>query len=262
MKTKKAKVISMIVCVAFCLIGVIIYAHTVSMYKIASTLASKADKSVQTIEKNDSIMLVKYSDDINKQTVNAETLKNINESVTVEIQNKVSSEKATIAERLLYNQKKAQEEAQQTQRSLIDELESCPRIDYIPHVAMEGLVGRLYIPSVGISVNCYNSYLQDVCDAVDSANLMKSGNGGMWCGDHCYQTFRTLPNVQIGDYAYIVTSSGTVRLKCVATLTGHNYGHGITDENGVYVDDSRYSVTAYTCRGCSENVWIREFNIA
>lgn len=126
------------------------------------------------------------------------------------------------------------------------------------------LKGRLIIPSVGIDVGLY--YVnwdngQRIADRKDSAGwyhrfLTKHSEV---IADHKTQEFKTLPEVQVGDRAYILTKDEIIPLTCAWVLDGHNTGERITDaEYDSVIDDADY--VCYTCLKSWRNVRVVGFD--
>lgn len=117
--------------------------------------------------------------------------------------------------------------------------------------------GRLLIPSVGIDVALFNEgenkenkstevLRQDIVDLEDSALLYYDDPVGNIIADHSNQTFAKLPEIKVGDAAYILSGDRMVTLECVFTTDGINTGYGITDmDGGWHHDDADY--VCYTC---------------
>ena len=117
--------------------------------------------------------------------------------------------------------------------------------------------GRLLIPSVGIDVALFNEgdnkenkstevLRQDIVDLEDSALLYYDDPVGNIIADHSNQNFARLPEVKIGDPAYILSGDRMVTLECVFATDGVNTGYGITDMDGSWHhDDADY--VCYTC---------------
>ena len=126
-------------------------------------------------------------------------------------------------------------------------------------VKNDNFYGRLNIDAAGINVGLYESNSQEVCDKIDSACFYTQGNGRI-LADHNNQSFKTLPNVKVGDIAKITTKNGNIEeYKCIKALNGHNTGTDITDENYNSLYNS-CDILAYTCRDNWQNVSIRLFN--
>ena len=117
--------------------------------------------------------------------------------------------------------------------------------------------GRLLIPSVGIDVALFNEgdnkenkstevLRQDIVDLEDSALLYYDDPVGNIIADHSNQDFARLPEVKVGDAAYILSGDRMVTLECVFATDGVNTGYGITDmDGGWHHDDADY--VCYTC---------------
>ena len=117
--------------------------------------------------------------------------------------------------------------------------------------------GRLLIPSAGIDVALFNEgennenkstevLRQDIVDLEDSALLYYDDPVGNIIADHSNQDFAKLPEVKVGDAAYILSGDRMVTLECVFATDGINTGYGITDMDGSWHhDDADY--VCYTC---------------
>lgn len=129
-----------------------------------------------------------------------------------------------------------------------------------------GMVGRLYIPGVGIDVAVFHSNdssrNQAICDAADSAVLVSNlfAPGSQVIADHVNQDFRTLHNVTPGMSAYIITADRTINLVCTTAFNGHNTGTTISDLN--YNDVTGIAdYVCYTCQDCWQNVRVVGFKV-
>lgn len=117
----------------------------------------------------------------------------------------------------------------------------------------EYMAGRLLIPSAGIDVALFlwgegeseDVMRQRVTDNVDSAMLYSDGIGQI-IADHSNQDFATLPQVAVGDAAYILTGDFILTLRCDLTVDGINTGFGITDTEG-YPVSANEDFICYTC---------------
>ena len=139
------------------------------------------------------------------------------------------------------------------------------------HMEMRGemvtkprLKGRLIIPSVGIDVGLY--YVnwdngQRIANRKDSAGwyhrfLTKHSEV---IADHKTQEFKTLPKVEVGDRAYILTMDEIIALTCTWAIDGHNTGDYITDADcHSVIDDAEY--VCYTCLKGWRNVRVVGFD--
>ncbi len=127
------------------------------------------------------------------------------------------------------------------------------------------MVGRLIIPEADINVAVfihgpgYNAaeVRQNVCDAQDSAILYNDGVGNV-IADHNNQGFINLPQVELGDKAYIVAGDVIVTLECDLVCDGINTGDGITDTEGNWVT-AEEDYVFYTCGEDWVNVKIAGF---
>ncbi len=125
--------------------------------------------------------------------------------------------------------------------------------------------GRLVIPAAGIDVALFSwgtepvgDYSTDklvevvrqaVVDNEDSALLYYDDLVGNIIADHSNQDFSALPNVQIGDSAYILSGDRMVTLRCSFTENGINTGYGITDADGSWTHED----VDYVCYTCLED---------
>lgn len=120
--------------------------------------------------------------------------------------------------------------------------------------------GRLLIPSVGIDVALFNEgenkenkstevLRQDIVDLEDSALLYYDDPVGNIIADHSNQDFAKLPEVKVGDAAYILSGDRMVTLECVFATDGINTGYGITDMDGSW----HHSDADYVCYTCLED---------
>ena len=126
-----------------------------------------------------------------------------------------------------------------------------------------GAYGRLYIPSVGISVQLYETVngdhkAQGYVDAWDSAAYRISHKGG--CGfiaDHYNQGFIDIKNCEVGCFCYIISENGVEVFKCVKTTNGRNDGSNLYTADGEKLSDIDYADFAcYTCDGNWQNVYM------
>ena len=141
---------------------------------------------------------------------------------------------------------------------------------YLPQVAQEmsvraDMFGRLVFPDTGINVAVFtddftdaNAYLrQAICDAEDSASMYYDSSCGcdIIC-DHSTQNFMPLPEVQVGQKAYILKAESIVELVCTKLINGHNNNHvGLTDENSLPLDRPG-DILCYTCLDNWQNIRI------
>ena len=124
-----------------------------------------------------------------------------------------------------------------------------------------GMIGRLYIPDIGISVAVFDTRGMDannrqkVVDLEDSAALFYL-NKQCTIGDHDLQGFQTIRNAVVGKtVAYIQKGNYTDAYLCVESGEGHNTGTTITDSSGKSVKDRNSSnMLLYTCNGCWQNI--------
>lgn len=129
-----------------------------------------------------------------------------------------------------------------------------------------GTNGCLFIPSVGIQVPVYYSDLyfgdtQDVVDASDSAAMFWYMDSVSVIADHRRQGFWSLPDVSVGDIAYIAHPDGS-RDDYICTRvcwSGYNTGKSIQDDAGVDVSESGADLIAYTCLSYWQDIFIAYF---
>lgn len=127
------------------------------------------------------------------------------------------------------------------------------------------MIGRLIIPNADINVAVFihgegadaAEIRQNVCDGEDSAILYSDGVGNI-IADHNNQGFINLPNVKLGDRAYIVAGDCIITLECDLVTDGINTGNGITDTEGNWVSADE-DFTFYTCGADWINVKIAGF---
>ena len=127
------------------------------------------------------------------------------------------------------------------------------------------MIGRLIIPDADINVAVFihgegadaAEIRQNVCDNEDSAILYSDGVGNI-IADHNNQGFINLPNVRLGDRAYIVAGDCIITLECDLVTDGINTGNGITDTEGNWVSADE-DFTFYTCGEDWVNVKIAGF---
>lgn len=133
--------------------------------------------------------------------------------------------------------------------------------------ANPGMVGRLVIPSVGISVALYTDgegatekeKLQNICDREDAAAFFCDGFGYL-IADHNNQAFQILDRVKQGDRAFILRGHSILSLECDLRMDAHNYGQGIVDTEGNYVS-ALSDYVCYTCQDNWNNVSVAGFRI-
>lgn len=127
------------------------------------------------------------------------------------------------------------------------------------------MIGRLIIPDADINVAVFihgegadaAEIRQNVCDGEDSAILYSDGIGNI-IADHNNQGFTNLPNVKLGDRAYIVAGDCIITLECDLVTDGINTGKGITDTEGEWVSANE-DFTFYTCGADWVNIKIAGF---
>lgn len=121
--------------------------------------------------------------------------------------------------------------------------------------------GRLYIPSVDVSVALYDShvggsYVQWIVDNWDSAAWCESFKGG--CGyiaDHWNQGFINIKECNTGDFAYIKTRDDVRIFECIANTNGYNIEDSIVTYEGEDLRDIDWAdFCCYTCNGNWRNI--------
>lgn len=118
----------------------------------------------------------------------------------------------------------------------------------------KSLKGRLLIPCVGIDVGLY--YVnwdngQRIADRKDSAGWYHQflTRDSEVIADHKTQEFKTLPQVKVGDTAYLVTRDNVLVLTCSLVIDGRNTGDDLVDGDGKKV----YGYADYICYTCLQN---------
>lgn len=124
-------------------------------------------------------------------------------------------------------------------------------------------IGRLYIPSVDIDVGLgYSKDIwrwQGICDQHDMACMFSWADGHWIIADHNNQEFAALPDVQIGDMAYIFYGDSYDTLKCIDIFNGHNSGeYGLCDDEYNNIE-AKYDIFCYTCLDWWYNIRIVVF---
>lgn len=127
------------------------------------------------------------------------------------------------------------------------------------------LKGRFLIPSVDIDVglyyvNWYNG--QGIADRWDSAGWYHHflSETSEVIADHSTQEFKWLPEVQVGDRAYLLTGKEIIVLTCTLVMDGHNTGERLTDADGHTVYECA-DYLCYTCLNGWRNIRIVGFDI-
>ena len=121
-----------------------------------------------------------------------------------------------------------------------------------------GMIGRLYIPSVGVSVALYNSFSQGTVDAGDSAATYRSVN--MVIADHKHQGFSKMKSSVPGSTIAYINNGNTVQAyMCVEKNNGRNNETSLVDCNGaslytkcpgglvMYTCNAHWSDITYSC---------------
>ena len=115
-----------------------------------------------------------------------------------------------------------------------------------------GTSGRLFIPSVDLSVGLYQVNMEEenpqkVVDDIDSAAYFLFHNQNV-IADHNFQKFDRIGNVSIGEKAYIKDTEGTIRTyKLVDKFEGKNLGEDLVDLNDKSIFDGSNRLIMYTC---------------
>lgn len=125
-----------------------------------------------------------------------------------------------------------------------------------------GTYGRLYFPSINLSVAVYSANLvinenynaQAIVDRVDSAAYFNIGNKGV-IGDHNYQGFNKILNLSIGASAYIKRKNGLIEnYKMINKFPGKNISNDLIDLNGNSVNNYNGQLIIYTCYNSSNEI--------
>ena len=117
--------------------------------------------------------------------------------------------------------------------------------------------GRLYIPSVNVSVSLYETVYgdgrgQDLVDGWDSAAYRISHLGGAgFIGDHWNQGFDNIKKCKVGDFCFIKRKNGEIlTYRCVKTIDGTSDGDDLYTEDGERLSKIKWADFAcYTCNG-------------
>lgn len=128
-----------------------------------------------------------------------------------------------------------------------------------------GDVGRLYIPSINISVRLYavkshndGERAQKYTDWSDSAAYCSSFDGG--CGyiaDHYNQGFISIINCQINCLAYIKTRENIFVYRCVKITEGYNMEKYLCTKEGESLKNINWAdICCYTCNGNWKNIYM------
>lgn len=120
-----------------------------------------------------------------------------------------------------------------------------------------GMVGRLFIQSVGINVAIFQTSIcrnetQDIVDAKDSAAYMPDALEyfkQIIIGDHVYQGFDKIKNVCPGEtIAYIDFGNHTQSYICTKKFIGRNTGSDLVDLSGASIaGQNDNGLCMYTC---------------
>lgn len=121
-----------------------------------------------------------------------------------------------------------------------------------------GMIGRLYIPAVGVNVALFNSFSQATTDARDSAATYNTVN--MVIADHKHQGFSAMKSSVPGQTVAYINNGNSVRsYLCVEKNSGRNNETSLVDCNGaslytkipgglvMYTCNSHWSDITYTC---------------
>ena len=116
-----------------------------------------------------------------------------------------------------------------------------------------GMIGRLYIPGVGLNVALFNGWSQGVVDAKDSAGTYRYGGGQMMIADHKNQGFSAIKSAVPGQTIAYINNGRTVQAyKCIAKGTGQNKATGVPYDlldcngNSLYLQNGG-GIGMYTC---------------
>jgi len=121
----------------------------------------------------------------------------------------------------------------------------------IDYSLTEGTAGRLYLPSINASVSLYletdawsrQKYtdLEDGACVFDCSNCVKSDIPNGWLtafSDHRNQAFKNLPDVQVGDLAYVVNYGRVSNvLQCTSVTYGLNYSYWFELDDGTLPEE-------------------------
>lgn len=86
---------------------------------------------------------------------------------------------------------------------------------------------------------------QSIVDAPNSACIIETEPGHLIIADHSTQEFATLPDIQIGDRAFIKYEDATAVYKCIDIQPGYNDGQ-VRYANGTSAE-AAYDLMCYTC---------------
>lgn len=122
-----------------------------------------------------------------------------------------------------------------------------------------GTVGRLYIPSVNLSVAVYNASIlnddtynaQEIVDNIDSAAYYKLDNHYV-IADHNYQGFKKILNLKNNakEKAYIKKKDGSIISYTMRSkFVGQNTKVDLVNEEGISVSNEAGDLIIYTCYG-------------
>lgn len=115
-----------------------------------------------------------------------------------------------------------------------------------------GMIGRLFIPSIGLNVALFNSYSQGTVDARDSAGTYRYGGGQMMIADHKNQGFSAIKSASPGAIAYINNGRTVQAYRCTVKGVGSNSSNGVPYDlldcngNSLYLQNSG-GIGMYTC---------------
>lgn len=126
-----------------------------------------------------------------------------------------------------------------------------------------GNKGRIYIPSLEISVPLYlveGQYYQDIVDDEDSAAWIPHDGSITFIADHAAQEFKNLSAVKPKDVLYIVNDTSRDRYICYKTELGNNSTGPLLNTDSENVVDLCEGKTddlcVYTCLSKTGDVFL------
>lgn len=131
-----------------------------------------------------------------------------------------------------------------------------------------GTIGRIYLPSISHSVRVFDANVvynqeynaQTIVDNVDSAAYFPIGKKNV-IGDHNYQGFSKIINLNSGDYLYLKKIDGTINVyQMTNKFIGKNISTDITDLNGVSIQEMDSDIILYTCYS-SDTIMVTLWNL-
>ena len=125
-------------------------------------------------------------------------------------------------------------------------------------VAGAAYVGMFSIPGVGVSVPCYASSSQAVCDAQNAAAYFYMSNH-LVIADHVNQGFNRIKSCSPGMVAY--APDGT-KYECITIMQGINTGYSLTLTDGTNIREIYPgALVAYTCNSNWQSVTMVFFKV-